>query len=108
MTDNIDSDLYEIDAQRRTLTRTDEAGFRAAVPREVGGLTILAVSRYKPGGEGFFASAIVVAEGDPGGFSTHWLTYDDQYDHWHVMVGHYMFDTREDADRDAAERVMWG
>src|SRR4051812_10807816 len=91
----------------RTLTRTDEAGFRAAVPREVGGLTILAVSRYHPGGTGFFASAIAVAEGDPGGFSTHQLVYDDDRDQWHVMVGHYLFASRDEADRDAAERVAW-
>jgi alkylation response protein AidB-like acyl-CoA dehydrogenase len=132
MTDDIDQELYEIDpwrqdeidmarrddwerereqeesAKRRTLTRTDEAGFRVAVPREVGGLTILAVSRYAPGGTGFYASAIAVAEGDPGGFSTHWLVYNDEHDHWDLLVGHYLFDTRQHADEDAAERVMWG
>src|SRR3954466_7033896 len=85
----------------RPLTRTDEAGFRVAVPREVGGLTILAVSRYHPGGTGFFASAIPVAEGDPGGFPTHQLLYDDDRDQWHVMVGHYLFASRDEADRDA-------
>lgn len=90
-----------------TLTRHDEAGFRACVPREVGGLTILAVSRWKAGGVGYFASAVAVAEGDPGGYSTHIVIYDDERDQWSIQIGHYLFDTREDADRDAAERVHW-
>src|SRR4051812_33943136 len=90
-----------------TLTRYDEAGFRASVPRTVSGLTILAVSRYRPGGSDYFASAVAVAEGDPGGFSTHVVVYDDERDEWNMIVGHYVFDSRDEADRDAAERVHW-
>jgi len=91
----------------RTLTRYDEAGFRTAVPRKVGGLTILAVSRWKSGGVGFFASAVAVAEGDAGGFSTHIVVYDDERDHWSVQIGHYTFPNRAEADADAAARVHW-
>lgn len=92
--------------------RTDEATFRACVPRTIGCLTVLEVIGYQRGAEGVsYACAFAIAEGTdwPGRWSTHRvICQDDCRNAWILESGHYDFPTRWAAWQDLLNRADRG
>ena len=87
--------------------RTDEAGFRALVPRNVAQFTVLEVGGFSPGRPGFYASAFALLKVS-NGYSTHRLICaDDRPDaqlSWYLTSGHCFTEPGDDmGNRKRAE-----
>jgi hypothetical protein len=92
------------------LDRTDEATFRASVPRTVQGTTILEVLGFRPGGFGVYASAVALGRGGSDHrHSTHLLVCmddtGDDYPTWVLYHGHYDHPDRDTAKADLLNRA---
>lgn len=98
-------DLARIREPERRGSRTDEAAFRAAVPRRLGELEVLEVSHFEPGGEHSYGHALAVTRRPDGSFATHRLIYNDEADGWVLEQGRYDLATRANAQADIAQRA---
>lgn len=89
--------------------RTDEATFRANLPRTIKDLTILEMVGYQPGTPGNYPYAYALARTDyrdVPSFSTHMVIYqDDGPREWVLQAGHYDISTRRAAWLDLLGRI---
>lgn len=83
---------------------TDEATFLAIAPKIKGGLTLLQFGSFQPARPGLYAAAEVLCSGDPGGFSTHRLIFNDEHGIFSLESGHYCLPTLAKAREDLASR----
>lgn len=83
------------------LKRSCELTFRRAVPQNVNGFEIVQVGRWRRGGPGDYAGALVVTRRGESDYTTHWLYWsDNDRDPWSLYAGHYGYETLEKARWD--------
>lgn len=90
--------------------RTDEAIFRASVPRAIHGFTVLEVLGYHRGGPGCYAYAYAVSlDCVDGTHCTHRIICQDDHSdgqlRWVLEAGHYQIFDRLAATVDAMKRA---